>query len=124
MSMWWKWLEEHRRPGMSDRAFADFIDLDPATVSRWRSGRVPGASEIVRVARVLGASPVDALVAGGVLAEKEAAELRQGFRSLADIPLGALMYELQRRLDDLSALESRRSTSGLNPDSVAKGLYQ
>lgn len=124
MSGWWKYLRKFQGADVSDRSFAGLLDLDPATLSRWKSGKVPGAAEVIRVAHVLGANPADALVASGALSAQEVAELRQGFRSLADIPLEALLVEVRHRLDAMGVLKSTRSNSGIDPDQVARGLYQ
>lgn len=121
---WWKYLDSLRNPDMSDRKLALFIDVTPATVSRWKSGQAPGSAEVVRAARAFGANVVDALVAGGVLSTEEAEDYVRGQLSLADVPLAALLSELETRLDALKVLDTTRSADRVIAKRIPKGFLQ
>jgi transcriptional regulator with XRE-family HTH domain len=121
---WWRYLDSLRTPGMSDRQLASFIDVTPATISRWKSGKNPGSAEVVQAAHAFGANAVDALVAGGILGDEETEAYRSGQISLGDVPLSALLTELQQRLADLNILDSSRSVDKLVNKRIAKGFFQ
>lgn len=121
---WWTYLNGLRDPDMSDRQVAMFVEVTPATVSRWKGGQKPGAAEVVRTARAYGANVVDALVAGGILGENEAEAYRGGQISLADVPLAALLDELRQRFDAMEMLGSTRSMEQAVSKRVAKGFFQ
>lgn len=121
---WWRYLDSLRSADMSDRQLALFIDVTPATVSRWKSGKNPGSAEVVQAAHAFGANAVEALVAGGILGDEETEAYRSGQISLADVPLSALLDELKVRLTDLHVLDSSRSVDKLVNKRIAKGFFQ
>lgn len=90
---------------------ASAAGVDPASVSRWKTGRnTPSADRVIAVARHYGRNPIEALVAAGYLnpAEVDATvEVAEGTSGLTnDQLLGALR-------DRLIAAES--STGGSAP---------
>lgn len=121
---WWRYLDSLRGSDMSDRQLALFIDVTPATVSRWKSGKNPGPAEVVQAAHAFGANAVQALVAGGILGDEETEAYRSGQISLADVPLSALLDELKVRMSDLQVLDSSRSVDTLVSKRIAKGFFQ
>lgn len=122
---WWAYLDGLRGEDTSDRQLARFIDVTPATVSRWKAGTNPGPAEVVRAARAFGANVVEALVAGGVLGSDETEEYRRGQISLADVPMAALLDELRQRFDEMEVLGDSRSDSRQAVSRrIAKGIYQ
>lgn len=121
---WWDYISALRPAGMSDRKLAAHIEVTPATVSRWRAGKPAAATEVVRAARCFGVSPVEALVAAGLLTDEETRLWRTGTFSLSDVSLSALLQELQVRLDRLAELDPDRSPDHKLNHRIAKGFLQ
>lgn len=121
---WWDFISTLRPADMSDRRLAAFVEVTPATISRWRAGKPAAAPEVVRVARRFGVSPVEALVSAGLLTDEETRLWRSGRFSLSDVSLSALLEELRVRLDHLAELDPERSPDRKINARIARGLFQ
>lgn len=98
-----KWSTFVRRAAgaKSQLAIAQRAGIDQATISRWLSDaeRVPSAQSVVRFARAFNVSPLEALVAAGVITKAEA----QLTTALTTVSSTALAAELTRRAESSAA---------------------
>lgn len=109
--------------GALNVTIAKRLNLDPATIGRWRTGAVdPKPRQVVAYARAFDQSPIQALVAAGYLAPDEVgiefADPRA--RTLDDFSTYELAEEIAERLSsDVTHLsppaEARERLTGLVP---------
>lgn len=93
-----RWIDYVRQDltGAQDQ-LAQRAGIAPATLSRWINGKVePTPDQVIKYARGVSRSPVEALVMAGFLTPKEARATISDF-TLADVDELALLGELQRR---------------------------
>ncbi|MGW4426398.1 helix-turn-helix domain-containing protein [Streptosporangium sp. NPDC004631] len=68
---WWQYVERITS-GATQRAIAATIDVDKATVWRWKTGTAPSPEAVIRLARAYQRPIVEALVASGAITPEEA----------------------------------------------------
>ncbi|WP_433658087.1 helix-turn-helix domain-containing protein [Nocardia sp. CA-128927] len=96
---WWAYVERIA-PGRNLKEIAEVADLDPSQISRWKTGQsTPRAENVIRFARALGASPVEALVAAGYLETEEAASTVTVRTDVRDLSVEELVEGLSHRMD-------------------------
>lgn len=92
--------------GEQRQRLARIAEVSPSTVTRWDKSRqdyiAPKAEAVMRLARRYGVSPLEALAEAGVVSADEV-NLNVVNRPLSAYPHSALLHELQRRLDRMSA---------------------
>jgi hypothetical protein len=93
--------------GDMNTAIAEKVNVDPATVGRWRAGSVdPRPRQVVVYARAYGQSPISALIGAGYLTPEEAeVEVSISTTTLSDFPTTSLAEELLRRTRIFSNLD-------------------
>ncbi|WP_425279156.1 helix-turn-helix domain-containing protein [Corynebacterium bovis] len=122
-SEWWEYLAQIRGD-ISDRQLARRLGVTPTTVSRWKKGMPPDAGIAAHAARVCGGSVLAGLVAAGIITADEAG-LRQGDQpSLADVPVRALLEEIERRINQLEGTEGSGSGKGNDRSDIGERLIQ
>lgn len=86
-------------PGQTQLEIAQQANLDKSHPTRWKQGYTPSVVHVVQLARSYGRSPLEALVAAGIIAPEEA-DLRDVVRPLeaAQLTNDELVGELRRRL--------------------------
>lgn len=97
------WAEYVQRvaPGKNQSEIAELAGVDQTGVSRWLSGRtVPRVESVIRFARSLGRSPVEAMVAAGYITPAEAGIEPSLQISIRDLPTEGLLAEIRRRVAD------------------------
>lgn len=97
------WAEYVRRvaPGKTQAEIAALAGIDQTGVSRWLSGQsVPRVESIIRFARSLGRSPIEALVAAGYITPTEAGMSPDLRISLRELPTDELLAEIRRRVSE------------------------
>jgi len=101
MSKGLSWAEYVKRvaPGAIQAEIAELAGIDQTGVSRWLAGRtVPRVESVIRFARNLQRSPIEALVAAGYLTVAEAGLDPMLEVSVRDIPTDELLAEIRRRV--------------------------
>jgi transcriptional regulator with XRE-family HTH domain len=84
---------------MTQVEIAATAGIDQTGVSRWLSGRsVPRIESVIRFARNLDRSPIEALVAAGYLTAEEAGVDPELEVSVRDLATDDLLAELRRRV--------------------------
>lgn len=106
---WWEYLM--RVTSHASRSeVANAAGVDPASVSRWKTGRnTPSADRVIAVARHYGRNPIEALVAAGYLDPTEVdatVEVAEGTAGLTNEQL------LDALRDRLIAAESAVGSTG------------
>ena len=95
------WAEYVQRvtPGMTQTQIAALAGVDQTGVSRWLHGsNVPRAEAVIKFARALQRSPIEALMAAGHLSPAEVglkADLKPSTRGLSN---DQLIAEIRRRI--------------------------
>ncbi len=95
------WAEYVKRvtPGMTQTEVAELAGIDQTGVSRWLAGRsVPRIETVIRFARHLGRSPIEAMVAAGYITAAEAGLDPMLEVSVRDLPTDELLAEIRRRV--------------------------
>ena len=94
---WWSYVQRISA-GAPNRDIAIAAELTPSAISRWKTGDVPRAENVIAFARGYNRPPQEALVVAGYLDESEAAEVVEVTHGLSDFDVVALVAELQRRV--------------------------
>jgi transcriptional regulator with XRE-family HTH domain len=99
-SMWAEYVKRVA-PGRNQAEIAELAGVDQTGVSRWLSGRTaPRVESVIRFARSLGRSPVEALVAAGYITPEEAGMAPDLQISSRDLATEELLAEVRRRVRD------------------------
>lgn len=83
----------------SQRELADKVQINPATISRWLDDEIdarPSAEQVIRFARGVGESPIQALVMAGYVSPDEA-RMEVKDLTLSDLSEVVLLSELLSR---------------------------
>jgi hypothetical protein len=101
----WSRYIEATSGGALNTVIAAKVNVDPATLGRWRTGAVaPGPRQVVDYARAYGLSPIGALIAAGYLtAEEVGIEVTIPSSSLSDYSTGALAEEVASRFRETAS---------------------
>lgn len=97
------WAEYVKRvaPSKTQTDIAALAGVDQTGVSRWLSGQtVPRVDSVIRFARNVGRSPIEALVAAGYLTPEEAGLSPSLQISVRELPTEELLAEIRRRVSD------------------------
>lgn len=98
---WWDYVE-HTAPGALQKEIAVDAGVDQSTVSRWKKGGAPDPEGVITFARTRGRSPVEALLAAGLITELEAKAKPRAPINLDEITDEQLLELLRRRLAERS----------------------
>ena len=92
---WSDYVRSHMKG--TQRELADRAGTTEATISRWLSDSMPAAQDVIKFARAVGGSPVQALLMAGYLTAEEANAVVPDLRldMLDDI---VLLDELKKRV--------------------------
>lgn len=97
------WAEYVQRlaPGKRQAEIAALAGIAQTGVSRWLSGHsAPRVDSVIRLARNLGRSPIEALVAAGYLTAEEAGISPALYISIREFATDELLAEIRRRVAD------------------------
>ena len=97
------WAEYVQRltPGKTQAEIAALAGIAQTGVSRWLSGQsAPRVDSVIRLARNLGRSPIEALVAAGYLTAEEAGIRPDLHISIREFATDELLAEIRRRVSD------------------------
>lgn len=100
MARWWSYVLGIISPD-SPATAAHKAGVNPTTFTRWKQGTVPDAKHVVALAKAYGESPLEALVAAGVLTGDDVREAGAAKVPLSDVPLAELLDEVRVRLVEL-----------------------
>lgn len=87
-------------------AISRAAEVDAGNVSRWKTGKTsPSAESVVKIARVWGRSPTEALVASGHLEADEVGGVVEVARGPAELSDDELLAEIRERMEARHAVE-------------------
>lgn len=91
---WSDYVRSHMRG--TQRELSERAEVNEGTISRWLRDSIPAPQEVIKFARAVGGSPVQALLMAGYLTPQEANAVVPDLRldSLDDV---VLLDELKRR---------------------------
>ncbi|GGP34189.1 helix-turn-helix domain-containing protein [Saccharothrix coeruleofusca] len=97
-SSWWQYVQANLdNQGWTTGDLARHTGIDRSRFTDWRRGRSVSIENARTIARVFGASPLEVMVAAGLLTEQEA-QLRRTRPDPAALTDEELLAELGRRL--------------------------
>lgn len=106
---WWSYVTRVIAPDVPATA-ARKAGVTPATLTRWKQGTAPDARHVVAVAKAYGVSPLEALVAAGVLTSDDLADAGSCVVPLSEWPLDELIDEVELRLREVKTRVGELST--------------
>jgi len=96
MERWSDYVRAHVEG--TQREFALRVGVGESTVSRWLAGQVqPTAGQVIKFARAVGKSPIQALVMAGQISPEEG-HMAVTDLGLGDLNDGTILEEIARRL--------------------------
>jgi len=94
---WWQYVQTITG-GQQQNEIAKAIDLNPSTVSRWKSTGIPGNAEnVAALARAYGRPVLEAFVAAGFLTDREA-KATVTVPDIGQLSADDLLAEVRRRM--------------------------
>lgn len=98
MTTWWQYVVRTADTDMQKR-MADATGISQTAFSRWKTGQnKPEAPHVITFARAYGRPAVEALVAAGILSDRDASEVIEIHRGLDRLSDDELLAEIRQRM--------------------------